>query len=140
MAIGSITVGDESGDGHSMTETYLFEVPDQFTEEVLLENYRANVEKFGFDIESFANEYEDWNIPREWLDKLFEAGLVFTDLDNWYDEGDDKPYGLAAQGMFEIAIFFFGHGLGGFQYKVIKPEFRLTGYSTGIWPGYGLFV
>ena len=139
MAIGSITVGDESHDGHGLKETYTFEVPDQFTKEVLLENYHNNVTEFGFDLESFAKDYEDWYIPREWLDKLFEAGLVFTNLDYWYDEGDEDRYAITAGGMFEIAMFFFGHGLGGFQYKVIEPDFRLTGYATGIWPGYGLF-
>lgn len=135
----NIPIGDWSDDGHGKFQNFIFEVPSEFTKEVLIESYRRNKEKFQFGLADFARDYEDCTIPKEKVRKLIAAGLDTSDFELLAEE--DNVY-LSVDDMFQIAIFFIGHGLEGFNYRMApEPDFTLfaswQGPETSI--GYGLF-
>ena len=133
MAIASIPVGDQSGDGHEKCEYFLIEIPDQFTQEVLMENYDKVSGELGFTLEDFAKDYEDSLLPARLLQKLKDAGFDSDLLDGSNDE--DGHY-LFVEDMFHIAIFMASKDLEGFEYRLVKPDFELFGWTN---MGYGLF-
>lgn len=133
MAIASIPVGDQSRDGHEKCEYFLIEIPDQFTQEVLMENYERVKNELGFGLEDFAAEYDDSLLPTPLLRKLEDAGFDTNLLDGSNDE--DGHY-LFVEDMFHIAVFMVSKDLEGFEYRLVKPDFDLF---RRINMGYGLF-
>lgn len=138
-----ISIGDWSDDGHGKYEDFYFEVPDQFTKEILNENYVKNKEKFGFGLSDFAENYEDSTIPNKFLDILWEAGLDKESVEVDADDTDGTST-IFPSSMFEITMFMIGHGLEGFTYEVkeLKEDFNMFSWwsateESGI--GYGLF-
>lgn len=150
-----IAIGDWSDDGHGKHDDLIVEIPDEFTQEILGNQFRANVESIGFGPHQFAHNYEDGKLPVDKLKVLVEAGFDLTLL------GEDKEdYGLEggiwlnAEDMLRIVMFYFGHGLEGFSYQYIKPETppALIGYWSkvtagiedrgpyGVSVGYGIYA
>lgn len=134
-----IALGDWSGDGHNQEEVFLFEIPDQFTVEVMKESYQKSVAEFGFGCEHFADEYEDNSIRAEWAQSLIAAGIpehcisVFNG--EYYIESKDDMCG--------IIFFMIGRNIEGFTFEGVTSTFPLL---VGTWNapiadsvGYGLF-
>jgi len=135
-----VIVGDWSGDGHNETKMYVVVVDDKFTSEVLAANYHKNVKELGIDPTAFVDEYNENTLPTDIEEKLEALGVKY----NVVEWGDDKL--LTTQGMLEITMFLFGHGLEDFAWEQ-EPEITypvLVGsYDSAIGPeaiGYGLFV
>ena len=135
MALVSIPIGDESGDGHEKCEYSLIEIPDQFTQAVLMENYERVQNELGFGLEDFAAEYEDSVLPSEYLRALIVAGFDTKVFSSTMDLDDDGYY-LSADDMFHIAIFMASKDLEGFEYRLVQPDFELFGWTN---MGYGVF-
>lgn len=133
MAIASIPVGDQSGDGHEKCEYFLIEIPDQFTQEVLMENYEKVKNELGFGLKDFAAGYEDSLLPAPLLQKLEDAGFDTNLLDG---SNDEYGYYLFVRDMFHIAVFMASKDLEGFEYRLVNPDFELFGWTN---MGYGLF-
>lgn len=134
MAIVSIPVGDRFGDGHEKCEYFLIEIPDQFTREVLMENYEKVKDELGFGLEDFAVDYEDSILPSEYLRALIVAGFDTKVFSSTLDL--DDSYYLSADDMFHIAIFMASKDLEGFEYRLVQPDFELFGWTN---MGYGVF-
>ena len=155
MAKYQITLGDWSDDGHGKTRNVFVEIPDEFTPEILKENFDASVKKLGFNpLTDLFSDFEDWDVPQPYYKTLVENGF-----DNYGGESEDDwdgfiapgwpPYedGLFIQedGEIYILMFFIGHGLENFGWA-ISPNDKLHlvgGYDTILGRatsyGYGLF-
>lgn len=139
MKVMTIYIGDWSNDGHGMYEKLRILVPEEFTKEELLKNYKRNKGLFGFSLRDFGQEYEDSTLPWKYLKVLRSKGFDPEDL---YEEGDD--YDLGVDEMLEIAMIFFGHGLPDFHWE--REEENPDEVLIGMWNseaesmiGYGLF-
>jgi hypothetical protein len=138
-----VTLGDECSDGHGKFSKEIVEVPDQFDLQTLHENYRKNVDLFGFDIQNIAADYEDSCIDPEYLDNLLELGFTSdSDSIGYYTnhpEDEDDCVNLCIEGYTDIFMFFIGYGLEGFEWTMIeKPRLEELTPSRGMF-GYGLF-
>lgn len=87
----TLTIGDWSGDGHSITDTYTFDsnVPVPEVEAA----YKATCERLGTGLhgayrDAPCQEYEDSRLPQEWITKV---GL---DIEKYIypDHPDEDPY------------------------------------------------
>lgn len=132
----AIPIGDWSGDGHDKVEWFHVAIPEQFTKEILTEQYEKNKQLLGFGLRDFAHEYEDNTISIEQVDALRDFG--FTGELDPFDE-DDTIY-LDRDDFFKITMFLLSEGLEGFEYEQVKPDFSLfTGSNMDANIGYGLF-
>lgn len=138
-----IPIGDWSYDGHGRVLNYDFIVPVEFTQEILIANYEKNKAEFGFGLNDFVSEYEDYKMPREYFDDLTACGYQHDWGISKRPNSDDEDISIGPNGMSRIAIFFVGHGLDDFSYEVSpKPDFHLFGMWEGpeVGIGYGLFI
>lgn len=158
MTLHKITLGDYSGDGHNISETYIIEIPNNITYETLKTNYNNNVEKFGFTPNDFAEEYEDRTIPEEYVTILKNNGLQIQTPKQVITQEDKNSVILEAETlsgatfyslyepreMVKIIMHFFGHGIPNFEWKEYAFENpALIGANSTInknTPGYGLFI
>lgn len=133
-----VRLGDWSGDGHSINETFIILLEGEFTTEQLAENYQKNVEKLKFDIKDIAEDYEDASIEAEQVTALQEQGFVFT-------EGIAEEHGfLDVKEYLNILMFFFTHGLEVTWSLKEQPKHRyLVGGGRSVagnsFYGYGLY-
>jgi hypothetical protein len=155
-----IVLGDWSGDGHGISETYYVDVTGPHTIDQLRENYQCNVAALGFSPHDIAEEYEDSSIKPEHAEKLLEAGIdpnvVNHDLSTQEDYDKKKAeyaefdtYGTAwravekfwlpgartidATDMIDICMFFVLNGLDDVNYEIVKDE---TPTLLGGWDGF----
>lgn len=138
-----IILGDFSGDGHNVTETRYVEINKDVDPQILYENYHKNVERFGFGLDDFANEYDEPSMsPDKWA-VLKEHGLSPSILED--EEQPDKIW-VSHNAMVAMTMFFYLYGLDDTitweHYKI--PSVPLNGFY-GMNPvgaqsiGYGLF-
>lgn len=144
MNLVRIPIGDEGGDGHQMYKDFFFNIPAEFSKEILLENYKKNKESFGFGLSDFANEYEENFILEEQLEKLFKKGFTFSQkAEGSMNDKTDGKLSLSKRSFIEITLFFVGCGLNGFYAEIVenKPDFDLfSHYKEGDFNiGYGLY-
>lgn len=144
MSIFSLYFGDWSDDGHGKYEKCDVIVPDQFTKEILTENYKKNKAGFGFGLGDFARDYDDSTILKDDLEILQKAGFDFESENIGPEETGMWVY-IDLSDMLNIAMFFFGHGLPDFNWETHTPH--TDGTLIGMWDdeaesglvGYGLF-
>lgn len=164
-----IVLGDYSGDGHSITEDVFVEVKGDFTREQLETNFKKNVEEWGFSPYDIADEYDSGEIAPEHAAKLLEVGLdpaIFDDATmseeyveqmktvfgaSWIYQKDKYRVGridVDQERLVEIAMFYVGHGLDGFEWSEVQDSIPTLlggwdGFDDGNpqngFLGYGLF-
>lgn len=115
-----IILGDWGGDGHTETSSYLLEIPDQFTTNILVKNYYKNSAELNVDPTTFAVEYEDNIIPVDVVESLVAAGLPLEEFTDSYEEGVGAA--TTPNEMLNILMFLFGRGLEGFTWKHAQSE------------------
>lgn len=138
----TVAIGDWSDDGHGKYDEFIVAVPDEFTQDILGANFAKNVTDFGFSPEDFANEYEDSNIPSEYLDALFACGLPALEEE---DEQGDYESHVTVKDMLNITMLFFGYNLQNFKWKLVNDEApALIGNGSTVTNvsgiGYGLYI
>lgn len=146
-------LGDWSRDGDGVTQTIYVDIPDIFGPDLLRSNFEENVKKFGFDpVEVVARDYEEPTIPLDLAKRLFDAGYdnqEDEDSDSYlHDDYSQPPVGMlwvdGYDAYLSILMFFFGHGLEGWEYEIASDEtpLLLGGHHAILGnrsAGYGLF-
>ena len=149
MAQHKIVLGDWQRLGHGMTGYDIVEIPDEFTSEILNDNYRRNVQETGVNPEKFADSEGDSLIPVEMVHSLLAKGMKLEDITYDYEtepseDGEDVLVSyahIADSGMLNVLMFLFGDGLEGFTWKVSSWEIpTLVGPGAAVSEvGYGLY-
>lgn len=149
MALFSIILGDFSGDGHSISETFYVNIKDEIDPEILFTNYANNVTEIGFDLSDFANKYEDSRISAAQWNRLLECGMQEWETG---DEDDDEEIDsvnryLTETDLIKIVMFYYTRGLNISWEPFSINATKLTGYygcpparkGAGM-VGYGLYA
>ncbi len=125
-----LVVGDWSGDGHNKTEKFM--ICSSLTRPELSKGYADATKKLGFDFsEEIGDAYEDHAFPKDKIELLRNAGVVFTLEDEEYGEEDYVTiYPDDFAGVW-LAIVKFGNN--SFDHSLLKTEQSI---HIG---GYGLF-
>ena len=84
----NIVVGDWSGDGHSQSDSYLYQV--NITADELKAAYGRGVTEIGFSITSMCKDFEDGEIERQYAEKLVANGFVLECGETIEGRADDS--------------------------------------------------
>lgn len=147
-----LTLGDWSGDGHSITESVLVTISgDDVSDEALKKAREAAEAASGVDLEKFFSRYEESSLDLTALKKLLRSGIPFLKLYEYKSHGpnfmvdedalealqedeDFKAYGdqlaILQQGVEEedgfevlaLLMAFLGYGIPNFSYKPMKLD------------------
>ena len=112
-----VILGDWSGDGHNITETYIVEI--SCTNEELQEFYRNAVKKSGIQFENICEEYEDAVISGEIISTLTKLGVKIPEFDCDYE--DENDFIAEPDNYLELLLNFCKLG-GDFKYKVVNDD------------------
>ncbi len=130
-----IIMGDWSDDGHGKTSNYLVDIVSDHTVEQLQDNYKANCEKWGHSLKNVCDDYEDWSLPEDLVEKMLADGATSVTPGTSYLDYD---YQL------DFVMEFMGIGLDSFKWIEVKEDavpILVGGYGAKIESsfGYGLF-
>jgi len=137
-----VVLGDQYGDGHGMYEEFHVNVPDQYTQKTLQENFKQAVETIGVNLNHFAADYDDYRVSRDNFQPLFDAGLVFPkgtyDIEQYLEgeEYDHEYYiGLDRESFVFILMFLYGYGLPDFTWHDVPkpPQLNEEMYAYGLY-------
>lgn len=103
-----IVLGDYSGDGHNVTVTRYIEINKDVAPDVLYGNYQKNVERFGFGLSDFADDYDEPSMSKAQWETLATHGLSASILEDAPEE--DKVW-VSENAMVAITMFFYLYGL-----------------------------
>lgn len=129
-------IGDWSNDGHGMYESIMVLVKNS---EDLEADYQKGFEKSKLDVTKYCNEYEDRDLPREFLEKLDKSNFDLNNLEDYrYFKAeceDDDSYCSNYEDYFVIWMHIAKLGNEDLEWERIEPSHDRT-----IQPGgYGLF-
>lgn len=117
----NIVVGDHSGDGHGLSETYTIET--NWTLESIKVAYKRGTKKLGFDVtKTLCTDYEDNRMDAGYAEKLTAAGYHFDSTDCVFPDE-----------FLEIYFFVVKLGNKEFTYSHVNNKTQAIG-------GYGLFI
>ena len=160
----TVILGDWSDDGHGKTEKSQIEFftendSIELTEKLIVDNYRANVEKLGFGLPELWSNYEESTPSNDKIEKLRDVlGAVYYSESSKEDFEDGVlPFGsfyTASYGgktyiesdgdSLDIAMFLVLAGLPDVHWRTLsEPPVLFGGYGTPLvgseHVGYGLF-
>jgi hypothetical protein len=124
MTLIKLIVGDDSRDGHSMTEDFYLKTNCKLDE--LLRAYAKGTEIIGKDLTREVQEYEDSYLSNEFIEAASEH---FPD--GRFDDIEEDGVNSREYVNLYMDICLLGNT--GITYKILKPDSKAIG-------GYGLFV
>lgn len=154
----TLTLGDWSSDGHSMTKTFIVKLSgDDVSDEAIRRNRKAAETAIGFPLESICEEWKDNYLRYEQLEQLLTHGLIVPGVGtnprmiserkiiNVLPEDFEALSGVAGirdVDAVTLALSFAGYGDPSFSWEPVEIDNILGGYGDlplGSSFGYGLF-
>lgn len=152
----TLTLGDWSGDGHSMTKVFIVKLSgDDVSDEAIRRNRTAAETAVGFLLESLCEEYEDNTLYYNQLEKLLAFGVIdpvscvstalYSKVINVDPDEFEELSGVGGVDQLDalaVAMGFAGYGDPSFAWEPVILDNILGGYGNtalGSSFGYGLF-
>ena len=134
-----LRLGDWSDDGHG--KTACFYITSNIPIIALGKAYAKGVKNVGIDIVSYCNQYEEWSLPKEAVQKLLDAGCKLEDhVDSWafkeWLKGTtpDEELSMDTHSFTNIWLWIASQGDADFEWRMIKEDRLIIDIG-----GYGLF-
>ncbi len=124
-------IGDQSGDGHSQSDTYTFDCKHEDGGVISIEDikysYKIGSQIIGFDlVEDCCDFYEEHKLSEEEMDKLVSMGYTHEDIDEMREEC------IMSEHWMDIYMFICKLGYEGLIFTPTHQKHLNIG-------GYGLF-
>ena len=134
----SLTVGDCSGDGHSLSETiYIKSNVDMIA---LKEAYKVGKNRIQIDVESHCKDYEDNGFPQSAAKRLLKGGkapefatpFIQECIEEAFDEGDEDNmciYSIEVYAILWLCLARIGNPNITIQFDGNYPNINIGGYG-----------
>jgi hypothetical protein len=139
----NLEVGDSSDTGHGIHTSYV--IRSNFSKKEINKSYKTAVKNAGFDlVKKICAEYEDYQIPEKYREKLLAIPEIYNLLKSWQEESDvDEEvtsnslfsFDVEDHSWVEIFLAFTKFGNPNFEYEILDNS-ELETINIG---GYGLF-
>jgi hypothetical protein len=134
----SLTIGDDSGDGHNMTEVVYIKSNVDIAS--LKEAYKVGKNRIQIDVESHCQDYEDNKFPTSTAKRLLEGGKAsefVTDfiqgcIEEAFDEGDEDNlyiYSSEVYAVLWLCLARIGNPNITIQFDGNYPNIDIGGYG-----------
>ena len=142
-------LGDVSRDGHGISEDIYFDV--NMTLKGLEDAYAKSLESTGINFESIAEDYEDYTVPNDILERFLEYPSFHafirkkwdyldhgTEIDRMIEEWQDDTGMPIDEPAFliELMLWFASLSFPGLTWKAVSDD-KIPTFSRNF--GYGLF-